>query len=116
MSCSGLPVNFARKSSRCVAMPVGHVLRWHWRAMSQPIATTEAVPKPNSSAPSSAAITTSRPVLSPPSVRTRIRPRRSFSTSTCCVSARPSSHGQPAPLIDDSGEAPVPPEWPEIST
>ena len=26
-------------SSRWVAIPVGHVSRWHWRAMSQPIAT-----------------------------------------------------------------------------
>ena len=30
----------------------------------------------------------------PPSVRTVIRPRRSFITSTCWVSARPSSHGR----------------------
>ena len=44
-----------------------------------------------------------------PSVSTRMRPRRSFSTSTCCVSARPSSHGMPACLIDVSGDAPVPP-------
>ena len=26
-TCSGLPRNFARRSGRCVAMPVGHVLR-----------------------------------------------------------------------------------------
>ena len=37
-------------------------------------------------------------------------------TSVCCVSARPISHGMPAKRIDDSGEAPVPPSWPEIST
>ena len=28
-----------------MAIPVGHVSRWHWRAMSQPIATSAAVPK-----------------------------------------------------------------------
>ena len=33
---SGVPVNLARRSSRWVAMPVGQVSRWHWRAMSQP--------------------------------------------------------------------------------
>ena len=36
--------------------------------------------------------------------------------SACCVSARPSSHGMPAFLIDDSGDAPVPPLLPEICT
>ena len=36
-------------------------------------------------------------------------------TSTCCVSARPSSHGRPACLIEDSGDAPVPPSWPAIT-
>ena len=50
-TCSGVPVNFARRSSRWVAMPVGQVSRWHCRAMSQPIATRSAVPNPNSSAP-----------------------------------------------------------------
>ena len=59
---------------------------------------------------------TSRPVFSCPSVSTRMRPRRSFATSTCCVSARPSSHGMPACLIDVSGEAPVPPESPLMRT
>ena len=51
-------------------MPTGHVFRWHLRIMMQPIATSGAVEKPNSSAPSSAAIATSRPVCSLPSVCT----------------------------------------------
>ena len=34
---SGVPANLARRSSRWVAIPVGQVSRWHWRAMSQPI-------------------------------------------------------------------------------
>src|SRR5207253_3031989 len=40
-------------------------------------------------------MTTSRPVRKPPSVRTSIRWRRPFSTSSACVSASPSSHGEP---------------------
>jgi hypothetical protein len=108
-TCSGLPANFLRSSGSCVAMPTGQVFRWQTRIMMQPITTSGAVAKPNSSAPSSAAITTSRPVFSWPSVWTTMRSRRSFSTSTCCVSARPSSHGTPACLIEVSGEAPVPP-------
>ena len=42
--------------------------------------------------------TTSRPVFSCPSVCTQMRERRSFSTSVCCVSARPISHGMPGAL------------------
>ena len=51
-----------------MAMPTGQVLRWHFRIMMQPSVISGAVEKPNSSAPSIAAITTSRPVLRPPSV------------------------------------------------
>src|SRR5436190_1713015 len=57
-----------RSSGSCVAMPTGHVLRWQARIMMQPIVMSGAVEKPHSSAPSSAAITTSRPVFSWPSV------------------------------------------------
>jgi hypothetical protein len=67
------------------------------------------VPNPNSSAPSIAAITRSSGVFNPPSVRKRTRDRRPFITNVCCVSANPSSHGQPACLIEASGDAPVPP-------
>jgi hypothetical protein len=84
--------------------------------MMQPDAISAADANPYSSAPRSAAIATSRPVFSWPSVSTRMRERRSFITSTCCVSARPSSHGMPACLMDVSGDAPVPPSWPLIST
>ena len=59
---------------------------------------------------------TSRPVLSWPSVWTTIRSRSLFITSVCCVSARPSSHGMPAYLIEVIGLAPVPPSWPLIRT
>jgi hypothetical protein len=39
-----------------------------------------------------------------------------FSTSVCCVSASPISHGLPAYFTEDSGEAPVPPSCPEMVT
>jgi hypothetical protein len=56
-----------RSSGFWVATPTGQVSRWQTRIMMQPDTTSGAVAKPNSSAPSSAAITTSRPVLSWPS-------------------------------------------------
>ena len=58
----------------------------------------------------------SRPVFIPPSTRTRTRSRRSLSHKARCVSARPSSQGMPACLMELSGEAPVPPLLPEIIT
>ena len=39
-----------------MATPTGQVFRWQTRIMMQPVATSGAVAKPNSSAPSSAAI------------------------------------------------------------
>ena len=113
---SGVPGNFARRSGRWVAMPTGQVLRWHCLAITHPSATTAALPNPNSSAPSIAAITTSRAHFMPPSTRTRTRPRRLFATSVCWVSASPSSHGTPAFLIESRGEAPVPPSHPAMWT
>ena len=60
MTCSGLPANRSRSTGSCVAIPTGHVFRWQTRIMMQPIAISGAVEAPISSAPSSAAITTSR--------------------------------------------------------
>ena len=60
---SGLPVNRLRSSGFWVAMPTGQVSRWQTRIITQPETTSGAVAKPNSSAPSSAAMTTSRPGL-----------------------------------------------------
>src|SRR5574339_88761 len=62
MTCSGWPVKRLRSTGSWVATPTGQVLRWHLRIMMQPAAISGAVEKPNSSAPSSAPITTSRPV------------------------------------------------------
>ncbi len=82
--------------------------------MMQPIVIIGAVEKPNSSAPRQAAMTTSRPVLKPPSVSSETRERSPLSTSVWCASARPSSQGRPACLMLVSGLAPVPPSAPEI--
>ena len=60
---SGLPAKRARSSGSWVATPTGQVFRWQTRIMMQPSTTRGAVEKPNSSAPSSAAMTTSRPVF-----------------------------------------------------
>ena len=113
---SGLPVKRLRSSGFWVATPTGQVSRWQTRIMMQPETTSGAVAKPNSSAPSNAAMTTSRPVFSWPSVCTTMRSRSPFSSNVCCVSARPSSHGAPACFSDVSGDAPVPPSCPEMST
>lgn len=113
---SALPEKRSLRTGFWVAMPTGQVSRWQTRIMTQPETTSGAVAKPNSSAPSSAAMTTSRPVLSCPSVWTTIRSRRPLSSRVCWVSARPSSQGPPACLREVSGEAPVPPSWPEMST
>src|SRR6266704_947107 len=76
MTCSGWPVKRLRSTGSCVATPTGQVLRWHLRIMMQPAAIKGAVAKPNSSAPNSAPITTSRPVRKPPSTCTVMRRRR----------------------------------------
>ena len=76
MTCSGWPAKRLRSTGSCVATPTGQVLRWHLRIMMQPAAISGAVAKPNSSAPSSAPTTTSRPVRMPPSTCTAMRERR----------------------------------------
>ena len=106
---SGLPVNRSRSTGFCVATPTGQVSRWQTRIITQPDTISGAVAKPYSSAPSSAATTTSRPVFIAPSTCTVIRSRNPLSSSVCWVSARPSSHGRPACLSEVSGAAPVPP-------
>ena len=116
MTCSGWPVKRLRSTGSWVATPTGQVLRWHLRIMMQPAAISGAVAKPNSSAPSIAPTTTSRPVRMPPSTWTAMRLRRRFATSVWWVSARPISHGDPACLIEVSGDAPVPPSKPAMVT
>ena len=111
---SGFPGNFARSFSFCVATPNGQVSSWQTRIIEQPIAIRGAVAKPNSSAPRRAAIVTSLPLISLPSVSMTTRPRSPFWIRVWWVSARPSSQGSPAWWIDEIGAAPVPPSWPEI--
>ena len=62
MTCSGVPLKRSRRTGSCVATPTGQVLRWQTRIITQPVAISGAVEKPNSSAPSRAPTTTSRPV------------------------------------------------------
>ena len=106
---SGLPLNLLRSSGFCVATPTGQVSRLHTRIITHPMVTSGAVAKPNSSAPINAAIATSRPLISLPSVSMRTRFLRPFLSSVWCVSASPSSHGSPALWIELLGAAPVPP-------
>ena len=84
--------------------------------MMQPSAIIAAVPKLYSSAPRRADMITWRPVMNPPSTRSRTRLRSPLSTSARWASARPSSQGRPACLIDERGLAPVPPFWPLMWT
>ena len=56
-------MNRLRSSGFCVATPTGQVSRWQTRIITQPETTSGAVAKPYSSAPSSAAMITSRPVF-----------------------------------------------------
>src|SRR3569833_4748694 len=69
------------------------------RRYLQPSAIIGPVPKPKLSAPSIAALTTSRPVFKPPSVCSRTLLRRSLRRRVWCVSVRPSSHAPPAYLF-----------------
>ena len=84
--------------------------------MMHPATISGAVENPYSSAPSKAAVMTSRPVRSAPSHCTVMRSRRPFSINVCWASARPISHGVPACLSEVSGDAPVPPSCPEMRT
>src|SRR6266702_3378711 len=95
-------------------MPTGQVFRWHCRAITHPIASSDAVPKPNSSAPRIAASTTSRANFRPPSTRRERRERRPARTSVSCVSRNPISQGRPVFLMDVRGEEPVPPPHHDI--
>src|SRR5690606_1321021 len=96
MTCSGLPVKRLRSTGSCVATPTGQVLRWHLRIMMQPAAISGAVAMPNSSAPSRAPMTTARPVRTPPSTCTALRPRSPLATRVRWVAAGPVRQGAPA--------------------
>ena len=106
---SGLPAKRFRSSGFWVAIPAGQVSRLQTRIITQPMVTSGAVAKPNSSAPSIAAIATSRPVISLPSVSIRTLLRSPFKIRVWCVSESPSSQGRPALWMELLGAAPVPP-------
>ena len=111
---SGFPLKRFLSSGFWVATPTGQVSRLQTLIITHPIVTSGAVAKPNSSAPSSAAMATSRPLISLPSVSILTRFLRPFCNKVWCVSASPISHGRPALWMELSGAAPVPPSYPEI--
>ena len=111
---SGVPVNFSLSFWSWVHTPTGHVLEWHCLTIIHPIATKAVVATPNSSAPIIAAITTSLPVLMPPSVRNVTWCLKLLRVKTWLASVKPISHGIPTYLTLVWGVAPVPPECPEI--
>ena len=113
---SGFPAKRFRSSGFCVAIPAGQVSRLHTRIITHPMVTSGAVANPYSSAPSNAAIATSRPLISLPSVSILTLLRSPFIIRVWCVSASPSSQGSPALWIELLGAAPVPPSYPEINT
>ena len=115
-TCSGRPGNRFLKASCWVAMPTGHLFVWQTRAIMQPSAIIATEPKPYSSAPNKAAISTSHPVFKPPSVLSNTRSRSPFVRRALWTSVKPSSQGNPACLIELRGEAPVPPScpWPAV--
>ena len=78
---SGFPAKRLRSSGFCVAIPAGQVSRLHTRIMTQPIVTSGAVANPYSSAPRHAAIATSLPLISLPSVSMRTLLRSPFMIS-----------------------------------
>ena len=111
---SGVPVNLSLNFSSWVHTPTGQVFEWHCLTIIQPIATNAVVATPYSSAPIIAAITTSLPVLIPPSVLKVTLCLKLFNVRTWLASVRPISHGIPTYLTLVWGVAPVPPLWPEI--
>ena len=112
---SGVPLNFSLNFSSWVHTPTGQVFEWHCLTIIQPIATRAVVATPYSSAPIIAAITTSLPVLIPPSVFSVTLWRKLFKVKTWLASVSPISHGIPTYLTLVWGVAPVPPEWPAIN-
>ena len=104
-----LPLKRFLSSGFCVATPNGQVSRLHTRIIAQPKVTSGAVAKPYSSAPKIAAIATSRPVISLPSVSITTLFLSPFIISVRCASASPNSHGSPALYMELLGAAPVPP-------
>ena len=94
--------------------PTGQVFEWHCLTIIHPIAISAVVAIPNSSAPIIAAITTSLPVLIPPSVLKVTLCLKLFKVKTWFDSVKPISQGIPTYLTLVWGVAPVPPECPEI--
>ena len=113
---SGCPVKRLRSSGSCVAMPTGQVLRWQTRIITQPETTSGAVAKPNSSAPSSAAIDDVAPGLQLAVDLDDHAAAQAVQAQHLLRLGEPQLPRHAACLMLVSGDAPVPPSWPEIST
>jgi len=104
---SGLPVNIFRNSGSWVATPTGR--GWCGTGHhTQPHTTSGAVANPNSSAPSQRGHHHVAPRLHLPVGLHADRAAQPVLDQRLLVSASPSSHGAPACLMDESGEAPCP--------
>ena len=82
-----------RSSGFCVATPTGQVSRWQTTHHYATLHHQRRGENPYSSAPSKAAMTTSRPVFIEPSAWTTTRSRKPLRSRVCCVSARPKLPG-----------------------
>ena len=113
---SGDAANLARSSGRCVAIPTGHVSRWHDRTIRQPCASSSTVRRTNLVGAEQrgddhvascleAAVDAKAQLVAQPLLDER---------SPCLH--EPELHGAPAFLIDESGLALVPPSAPAMWT
>jgi hypothetical protein len=97
-------------------MPTEQVLRWHLRSITQPSTMSAPVATPNSSAPSSArdddVARGAQPAvdLQPDPIAQAVLHQHLLRLG------QPELPGRPACLMDESGEAPVPPSSPEMVT
>ena len=111
---ASFPLKLWRSFSFCVATPKGQVFKLQTLSILQPIVIKGALEKLYKSAPRIAAIITSKPVSSLPSVSSLTRLRKSFIISVWWASLNPISKGIPAWETLVLGAAPVPPLKPEI--
>ena len=105
MMCLGLAAEALAQHRILRGDPDLQVLRWHLRIMMQPAAINGAVAKPNSSAPSSAPTATSRPGAQA-AVDLHGDAPAQLVRQRLVGFGKPDLQGEPACLIEVSGEAP----------
>src|SRR5678815_1711345 len=86
MTSSGRPVYLARSAGSWVAMPTEHVLRWHLRSITQPVAISDAVARPSSHGSPACLMLDSGAAPVPPSVPAMTtQPARALATPAAIV-------------------------------